>query len=77
MPWIALLGILLAVTLPRNNVKGSPLAKMKMIDWAGLGISIVATILLLVRTIDQRTISRYMHFDLLMAVSGSIVSRWL
>lgn len=54
VPWITLLAVLLAVTLPSNKVKGSPLAKMKMIDWAGLGISITATILVLVRMLENK-----------------------
>ncbi|KAL9622026.1 MAG: hypothetical protein Q9160_003525 [Pyrenula sp. 1 TL-2023] len=48
VPWLAVLMMLLFITLPASQMTMGSRARMKMIDWAGLLISIAAIVLLMV-----------------------------
>ena len=48
VPFILCVMILLALVIPKSRVSGDIWTKSKMIDWAGLLISIAAVLLLLV-----------------------------
>ena len=48
VPFILCVMILLAFAIPKSRVKGDAWTKVRMIDWAGLVISIAAVLLLLV-----------------------------
>ena len=48
VPFILCVMTLLALVIPKSTVTGSIWTKLKMIDWAGLLISIAAVVLLLV-----------------------------
>lgn len=48
VPFILFVMTLLGLVIPKSTVSGNMLTKLKMIDWAGLLISIAAVVLILV-----------------------------
>ena len=50
VPFIVFVMILLALVIPESTVSGDVWTKLKIIDWAGLLISIAAVLFLLVST---------------------------
>ncbi|KAF4624201.1 hypothetical protein G7Y89_g13972 [Cudoniella acicularis] len=49
VPWLLFIMVLVTVLLPKSQVSGSStLAKLKLIDWAGVLVSVAATVLLLI-----------------------------
>ena len=56
VPWLGCLAGLLYATMPDNPAGGSVRTKVRLVDWAGLLVGVSAIVLLVVRSVNDRTI---------------------
>lgn len=50
VPWLLVLSIMLYIVLPSSRVAAGTRARLRMIDWIGVAVSVAAIVLLLVST---------------------------
>lgn len=73
VPWLIILSIMLFIVLPSSKMAAGTRARLGMIDWVGVAVSVAAIVLLLVSPPIFK-----MLFSLAdLSRSGAIISRWL